>query len=260
MCEKVCVPQSCQHTNTFGGMSGAGSHLLKTELGACGERILGSGSAYMQTNIGRYFSNPHYYFQVNDEYVKNKLKVILFPFLHRGHWMRTNEASGGEFSFKPPIYDINAPDLYIPLMAFGTYLVLAGFFLGINGKFSPEALGMQFSDGLLGWFLEVLLLEATLHSLGGGDVPILDVVAYGGYTFTPLSVVLLAKIVSSYCFYAVTLWGCFCTGVFLVKTIKRILIAEVTSYEKNSSKRNYLLLLVAMTQMPLLFWLGHIRV
>lgn len=63
MYEKVCVPQSCQHTNTFGGMSipqaspfgealsGAGSHLLKTELGACGERILGSGSAYMQTNV-----------------------------------------------------------------------------------------------------------------------------------------------------------------------------------------------------------------
>lgn len=33
--------------------------------------------------IGRYFSNPRYYFQVNDQYVQNKLKVILFPFWHR---------------------------------------------------------------------------------------------------------------------------------------------------------------------------------
>jgi hypothetical protein len=24
-----------------------------------------------------------YYFQVNDQYVKNKLKVVLFPFLHK---------------------------------------------------------------------------------------------------------------------------------------------------------------------------------
>ena len=48
--------------------------------------------------------------------------------------MRTTETVGGEFSYEPPIYDINAPDLYIPLMAFGTYLVLAGFFWGINGK------------------------------------------------------------------------------------------------------------------------------
>ena len=65
MYEKVCVPQSCQHTNTNGGMwmpqtqscqfgealSGVGSQLLKTELGAYGEKILDSGSAYMQTNV-----------------------------------------------------------------------------------------------------------------------------------------------------------------------------------------------------------------
>ncbi|KAF5749505.1 protein YIF1B-like [Tripterygium wilfordii] len=115
---------------------GVGSDLIRSELGAYGETLLGSGSAYVQTNISRYLSNPRYYFQVNDDYVKNKLKVILFPFLHRGHWMRATEKVGGrsEFSYKPPVYDINAPDLYIPLMAFGTYLVLAGFLLGINGK------------------------------------------------------------------------------------------------------------------------------
>lgn len=33
--------------------------------------------------ISRYFSDPQYYFQVNDHYVRNKLKVVLFPFLHR---------------------------------------------------------------------------------------------------------------------------------------------------------------------------------
>jgi len=38
---------------------------------------------YFQQQITRYFSDPQYYFQVNDHYVKNKLKVVLFPFLHR---------------------------------------------------------------------------------------------------------------------------------------------------------------------------------
>lgn len=33
--------------------------------------------------ITQYLSNPQYYFQVNSQYVRNKLKVILFPFLHR---------------------------------------------------------------------------------------------------------------------------------------------------------------------------------
>ncbi|KAJ1376093.1 Yif1 family [Sesbania bispinosa] len=65
---------------------------------------------------------------------KNKLKVILFPFLHRGHWTRITEPVGGRLSYKPPIYDINAPDLYIPLMAFGTYVVLAGISFGLRGK------------------------------------------------------------------------------------------------------------------------------
>ena len=53
----------------------------------------------------------------------------------QGHWARISEPVGGRLSYKPPIYDINAPDLYIPLMAFGTYLVLAGLSLGLYGKY-----------------------------------------------------------------------------------------------------------------------------
>lgn len=48
-------------------------------------------------------------------------------------------------------------------------------------------------------------------------------------------------------------------GVLLVKTMKRILVAEVPSFEKSqSTKRNYLLLFVAVAQIPMLFWLGKI--
>ncbi|CAF1864190.1 unnamed protein product, partial [Brassica oleracea] len=127
-----------------------------------GERILGSSSEYVQSNVrvillvnstslftsilklfvfvlkfGTYYSlffDPRYYFQVNDQYVRNKLKVVLFPFLHRRHWTRISEPVGGRLSYKPPIYDINAPDLYIPFMAFGTYVVLADLSPGLNGK------------------------------------------------------------------------------------------------------------------------------
>ncbi|KAF9590598.1 hypothetical protein IFM89_035916, partial [Coptis chinensis] len=108
----------------------------------------------LQSNVSKYFSDPQYYFQVNGQYVRNKLKVILFPFLHRGHWTRITEPVGGRLSYKPPAFDINALDLYIPLMSFGTYVVLAGFTLGLIRKFSPEALSLQFTKGLLGWFLQ----------------------------------------------------------------------------------------------------------
>ncbi|PHU11148.1 hypothetical protein BC332_18078 [Capsicum chinense] len=229
--KRIFTPKNCsqQIDSSFGNvlLYGAGSDIIKNELGAYGEKILGSSSSYVQSN---------------------------------GHWMRAADISGGEFSFKPPIYDINAPDLYIPMMAFGTYLVLAGYFLGITTKFSPEALGVQFTTGLLCWLLQVLLLEATLHSLGSGEVPLLDIVAYGGYIFVNASIILICRIIWDYVFCLVTFFECFCMGVFLIKTMKRILIGEVRSFEKHSTKRNYLLILMALSQIPLLFWLGNVGV
>ncbi|KAJ8755398.1 hypothetical protein K2173_019196 [Erythroxylum novogranatense] len=273
--------------NPFGNaFYGAGSGLIRGGLGAYGEKILGSSSEYVQSNISRYFSDPQYYFQVNDQYVRNKLKVVLFPFLHRvssnpsfylfdalalfrfcgffllhfcqGHWTRITEPVGGRLSYKPPIYDINAPDLYIPFMAFGTYVVLAGLSLGLHGKFSPEALNWLFIKGLLGWFSQVALLKLTLLSLGSGEAPLLDIVAYAGYTFTGICLAVLGKILFRYSYYFLMPWSCLCMGIFLVKTMKRVLFAEVRSYD--SSRHHYLLLFIALIQFPLFSWLGNISV
>ncbi|KAF9590197.1 hypothetical protein IFM89_031852 [Coptis chinensis] len=114
-----------------GSLERAGEGIIRDGLGAYGERILGSSSEFVQSNVSKYFSDPQYYFQVNGQYVRNKLKVILFPFLHRGHWTRITEPVGGRLSYKPPSFDINAPDLYTPLMSYGTYVVLAGFTLAL---------------------------------------------------------------------------------------------------------------------------------
>ncbi|CAM8987943.1 unnamed protein product [Rhodiola kirilowii] len=252
-------PPSNPQPNPFGNaFAGASSGLIRGGLGAYGEKILGSSSEYVQSNISRYFSDPQYYFQVNDQYVRNKLKVVFFPFLHRGHWTRITEPVGGRLSYRPPIYDINAPDLYIPFMAFGTYIVLAGLSLGIRGKFSPEALNLMFVKGLFGWFLQVVLLKMTLLSLGSAEAPLLDIVAYAGYTFTGLCLAVLGRIVWNYAYYFLMPWACIFTGIFLVKTMKRVLFAEVRHYD--SSRHNYLLLFIALAQFPLFIWLGNISV
>ena len=245
--------------NPFGSaFNVAGSGLIRGGLGAYGGKILGSSSEYVQSNISRYFSDPQYYFQVNDQYVKNKLKVVLLPFLHRGHWTRITEPVGGRLSYKPPIYDINAPDLYIPLMAFGTYVILAGLSLGLHGKFSPEALNLLFIKGLLGWFMQAALLKVTLLSLGSGEAPLLDIIAYAGYTFTGICLAVLGRIILGYSYYFLMPWTCLCMGVFLVKTMKRVLFAEVRSYD--SSRHHYLLLFIALVQFPLFTWLGNITI
>lgn len=253
------VPRPPQNTmqSPFGdAFYGAGSGLIRGGLGAYGEKILGSSSEYVQSNISRYFSDPQYYFQVNDHYVWNKLKVVLFPFLHRGHWTRITEPVGGRLSYKPPIYDINAPDLYIPLMAFGTYIILAGFLLGLNGKFSPDALNWLFAKGLVGWVLQVLLLKMSLFSLGSGEAPLLDIVAYAGYTFTGICLAVLGKIFWSNSYYVLMPSTCVCMGAFLVKTMKRVLFAEVRTYD--SSRHHYLLLFIGLAQFPLFIWLGNV--
>jgi len=166
-------PSNAQPYPLENAMYGAGPGLIRTGLGAYGEKFLGSSSEFMQSNITQYLSDPQYYFQVNSQYVRNKLKVILFPFFHRGHWTRITEPVGGRLSYKPPIQDINAPDLYIPLMAFGTYIVIAGYALGVLGRFTPEALTLQFTRGLVGWFLQVILIKGLLYSLGSGEAPLL---------------------------------------------------------------------------------------
>ncbi|KAL9993604.1 putative Yif1 family protein [Helianthus debilis subsp. tardiflorus] len=225
---------------------GASSVLIRGGLGAYGEKILGSSSEYMQSNISRYFSDPQDYFQVNDHYVRNKLKVVLFPF----------PAQGGRLSYKPPIYDINDPDLYIPLMALGTYVVLAGFSLGLQGKFTPEALNWLFMKGIVGWFLQVSLLKMSLFSLGGAEAPLLDIIAYAWYAFTGLCLAVLGRIIVSYSYYFLMSWTCLCMGICLVKTMIRVLFSEVRSFD--SSRHHYLLLFIALAQFPLFIWLGNI--
>ncbi|KAK9706650.1 hypothetical protein RND81_07G141900 [Saponaria officinalis] len=252
-------PPFSNQANPFGNpFYGPGSGLVRSGLSAYGEKILGSSSEYVQSNISRYFADPQYYFQVNDDYVRNKLKVVLFPFLHRGHWTRITEPMAGKLSYKPPIYDINAPDLYIPLMAFLSYVVLGGLVLGLSGKFNPEAVNWLFMKGMVGWFLQVSLLKLSLFSLSSGEAPLLDVVAYAGYAFTGISLAVLGRLLWKHSYYVLLPWTCLCMGIFLVKTMKRVLYAEVRSYD--SGKHHVLLLLIALAQFPLFIWLGNISV
>ncbi|KAK9944547.1 hypothetical protein M0R45_010108 [Rubus argutus] len=166
-------PPSNQLGNAF---YGAGSGLIREGLGCLWQETL-----WIKFTIIKCFSDPQYYFQVNAHYVRNKLKIILFPFLHGyGHWTRITEPVGGRLSYNPPINDINAPDLYIPFMTFATYLVLAGISLGLSGKFSPEAINWQFVKGMGSWLFQAMLLKASLTSLGGGEAPLLDMIAYAG--------------------------------------------------------------------------------
>jgi YIF1 len=122
--------------------------------------MLGAGHSFVEQNYAKYLSGAgcrsaarscslsvpagnelRYYFTVNSRYVVNKLKLLLFPFALKGHWARSHEQVAGGAKFKPPAHDINAPDLYIPLLAFCTYCLVCCMvdIASASSKFKPEA-------------------------------------------------------------------------------------------------------------------------
>lgn len=125
-------------------------------------------------------------------------------------------------------------------------------------RFSPEALNWLFIKGLLGWFLQTALLKVILLSLGGGEAPLLDLIAYAGYTFTGICLAVLGRFVWGYSNYVLMPWTSLCMGMFLVQTMKRVLFAEVRSFD--SSRHHYLLIFIIFAQFPLFVWLGNITV
>ena len=56
-----------------------------------------------------------------------------------------------------PRYELNAADLYIPSMAFVTYILVVGYMLGLQNRFSPEILATTASSALTALFLEILV-------------------------------------------------------------------------------------------------------
>lgn len=86
--------------------------------------------------------------------------------------------------FLPPREDVNSPDMYIPLMAFVTYILLSTLIAGLNGKFKPDLLGITFSNASVIIILELLLLWLGRYFLNiSSESQIYDLIAYSGYKF-----------------------------------------------------------------------------
>jgi hypothetical protein len=83
--------------------------------------------------------------------------------------------------FAPPVQDENAPDLYLPVMSFVTYVILCSYAKGTNGKFTPDVITTVMWSCLLWQLLEVAIVRIALATLGVGHAPFLDLVANTGY-------------------------------------------------------------------------------
>lgn len=123
-----------------------------------------------------------------------KLLIVLFPWRHRP-WSRQQqhqEHHGGQAgasstiasTYLPPREDVNSPDMYIPVMAFTTYVLLSTLIAGLNGKFEPQLLGITFSNASVIIVLELILLWLGRYFLNiSSESQVYDLIAYSGYKF-----------------------------------------------------------------------------
>ena len=114
---------------------------------------------------------------MNTSYVRNKLRLVLFPLRHKS-WNRRIHRQQDSESYLPPRDDINAPDLYIPTMAFVSYVLIVAFLMGEAWHFSPEVVGEQFSSSLMALVFEVVFVKAGFYFLSSASVPLYDVIGY----------------------------------------------------------------------------------
>jgi len=246
--------------NLFNDLGGSVPGGALTQLGLeYGSQMFGrhSNDAYQKYNQN--FAVLKYYFNVNNSYVINKLKILLFPFPHKVWKRRIHKQGEGEV-YLPPRDDINAPDLYIPLMAFVTYVLLIGFVLGTSYKFTPEVLGMTASSALAALAFEVVLVKFGFYLLNSLTVPILDVVAYCGYKYVGIVITVIGGIaLGHFGYFFLMLVTSVFMAVFMVKTLRLVFPdrGEASFGGVGNNKRNYFLVGLGALQLIFQYYLSY---
>lgn len=182
-----------------------------------GQKLADQGKEMVNKEFEKYVpvTKLKYYFAVDNRYVMNKLRLLFFPFAHKDWSLKYDQENPVQ-----PRYDINAPDLYIPAMAYITFVVMAGFILGMQERFSPEQLGIQASSALAYNVFELIVYTVTLYvSNISTTLRTLDLVAFSGYKYAIIVAILCASILFGGTGYYVALVYCGSSlAFFLVKS------------------------------------------
>eukprot|EP00033_Pygsuia_biforma_P001129 GCRY01001286.1.p1 GENE.GCRY01001286.1~~GCRY01001286.1.p1 ORF type:complete len:312 (+),score=45.66 GCRY01001286.1:76-1011(+) len=233
-----------------------------------GAKIIGDGQQAIQSNISRFVSieTLRHYFNISNNYVINKLRLVLCPFLKKGAFQRQMvnvnvEGNSSGASFLPPRDDLFAPDLYIPLMAFITFALVIGFIAGFTGNFSPEVLYLTCSSALGMLLFEVLLVKFGLYLLSvQSGLSFLDCVAICGYKFVGMiPIPLFGLFFGGLGFTCALLYCGLSQAVFVIKTLRVFVMPQATvatTSLHSTNNRNYFLLFIGLLQILISYMLA----
>lgn len=182
------------------------------------------------------------YFAVSNHYVVKKLIILMYPIGNK-NWIRirndeqfpqeplspsSSEAYLIAHKFALPKHDQNAPDLYIPLMSFITYVLLFGLRKGLDSGFTPEVLIQAIWRCLILHTCECLLIKFGL-SLMHFTLPFLDIFSYTGYKYVALCLTMVSRIFGTTISFLTSVYMSVMLGYFVLKSLAAVVPAQVTT-------------------------------
>lgn len=153
--------------------------------------------------------------------------------------------------------DENAPDLYIPLMAFVTYVLVTGFAKGTKNSFTPEVLVDVTSSCLVMQLLEILAIRLGLYLLQA-PATLLDLLAVTGYKYVALNVnMLLGLNLGSRVYTGAMLYTGLAMAYFSLKTFAQaVRLAGPRDLASAPVRVELMVLGFALLQFFSIWWLG----
>ncbi|XP_034037734.1 protein YIF1A [Thalassophryne amazonica] len=225
-----------------------------------GSSLANQGKDMVNKEISRFMSvnKLKYFFAVDSRYVLKKLVLLMFPYTHQDWEVRYHRDTP-----LTPRQDVNAPDLYIPTMAFITYILLAGMALGIQKRFSPEVLGLCASTALVWLIIEVLAMLLSLYLLTvHSDLSTFDLIAYSGYKYVGMIFTVLCGLLFGSDGYFVALaWSSCALMFFIVRSLKMKILPSISSDSMGTGSsarpqlRLYITVAAAVFQPVIIYWL-----
>lgn len=196
-----------------------------------GHSAVAAGHDYVQKNFGGMIpvTMLKQHFNVSNSYVMRKLQLVIFPWRHKPWTRKVRRTEAGHTEWQPPRDDINSPDLYIPLMALVTYILVAALQNGLQERFHPEILGASATRALLVVLLDFLFVQCGCYLLNvQGTGQVIDLIAYGGYKFVGVILTLFAGLLNlGPTIYAIVfLYAFAANALFILRSLRSVVLPD----------------------------------
>lgn len=157
-----------------------------------------------------------------------------------------------------PKDDTCAPDLYIPSMAFITYVLLYGLCTGLGtAQFTPEVLINAIWRCFIVQVAEVGLVVVALNFIGS-SLPLLDIFSYTGYKYVGLCACTAARMFGKIFAILISLYTSAMLAHFILKSMASLIPPTDVSNSGRAPiiERHWVLLGIAGTQFLVALFLG----